>query len=130
MQGTQYLPLGAYPFSCTIHFGMNSTLNVNTGTPLARPTVAVKLTSTKLAKVVAKKKVATKVTLTGGEAATVAVKLGKRTLGTGTTSKSGGLPVKLSAKGVKALEDKRKATLTLAASVDFGSPATSKGKLK
>jgi plastocyanin len=130
VRGTQYLPPNSYPFSCTIHFGMNSTLNVNTGTPLPRPTVAVKLTSTKLAKVVAKKKVATKVTLTGGEAARVAVKLGKRTLGSGTTSESGGLAVKLGGKGVKALEGKKKAKLTLEASVDFGSPAKASGTLK
>ncbi|HEX2360009.1 MAG TPA: hypothetical protein VHH72_09360 [Solirubrobacterales bacterium] len=130
VRGTQYLPLGSYPFSCTIHLGMNSTLDVNSGTPQPRPTVAVKLTSTKLAKVVAKRKVATKVTLTGTEAATVTVRLGKKQLGTATTAKSGGLPVKLSAKNAAALGAKRKAKLKLEASVDFGSPAKASGTLK
>lgn len=130
VQGTQYVPAGVYPFSCTIHAGMTSSLDVNTGTPLARPTVAVKLTSTKLAKVVAKKKIATKVTLTGGQPATVTAKLGKTALGTGTATKSGALTIKLGSKAAAKLAKKAKATLTLAASVDFGSPASSRGKLK
>jgi plastocyanin len=130
VSGTQYLAIGAYPFVCTIHAGMSSSLNVNTGTPLARPTVAVKLASKGLAKVVAKAKASVKVTLTGGQTATVTLKLGKKSLGSKTTAKSGTLAVPLTAKGRKALEGKTKAKLKVEASVDFGSPAKASGTLK
>jgi hypothetical protein len=70
------------------------------------------------------------VTVTGSEPATVAVKLGKRTLGSGTASKSGALSVKLGKKAVTSLEDRNKAKLTLQASVDFGLPAKASGTLK
>lgn len=129
VQGTQYLPVAAYPFTCTIHPGMNAQLNVNAGTPQPRPTIALKLNSKKLAKVASKGKVSVKVTLTGGQEATVSVKLGKKLLGTKTTTKSGTLVVPLSAKGKKALEGKKKASLKVEGTVAFGSPAKATGKL-
>ena len=130
VRGTQYVPAGGYQFTCTIHLGMSSTLDVTSGTPLARPTVTVKLTSTKIAKVVKKRKLATKVTLQGVEPVTVTAKLGKTKLGTGTTSKSGALTLKLANKAVNTLAKKKKATIKLDAAVDFGSPSSTKGKLK
>ena len=128
--GSQYLPIGTYPFVCTIHFGMNSTLNVNVGTPQPRPTVAAKLVSKKLAKVAKKGKAVVKVTLTGTEPATVALKLGKRTLGSNDTTKSGKVAIRISKQGKNVLKKKKKVKLSVAATVAFGSPATSKGKLK
>lgn len=130
VQGTQYVPQGSYAFVCTIHAGMSSTLNVNAGAPLPRPTVSLKAKGAKLAKVAKKGKLIVKVTLSGGQAATVNVKLGKRKIGSADTAKSGKLAVKLSGKGVKALKRKRKAKLKLDASVDFGSPAKTKVVLK
>jgi plastocyanin len=130
IRGTQYVAPGTYPFTCTIHLGMNSTLDVTSGAPLARPTVTVKLTSTKLAKVVKKKKLAIKVTLQGAEPVTVTAKLGKTKLGTGTTSKSGALTLKLANKAVNTLAKKKKATIKLDAAVDFGLPSSTRGKLK
>ncbi len=130
VSGTQYLPVGSYPFVCTIHPGMSSSLNVNAGVPLPRPTVAVRLKSKRLAKVVSKAKALVKVTLTGGQPATVTLKLGKRALGRKTTAKSGKLAVRLTAKGRKVLRKKRKAKLKVTAAVDFGSPAKATGTLK
>jgi plastocyanin len=127
--GSQYVPVGAYAFSCTIHPGMNSSLDVNAGTPLPRPTIAVRLASKNLAKVAAKGKVSVKVTLSGGQPGSVKVRLGKTVLGTKAAAKSGTLPVALSKKGRTALEGRRKAKLKVEGAVDFGSPATASGKL-
>jgi plastocyanin len=130
VRGTQYLPTGSYPFVCTIHLGMTSALDVTTGTPQARPTVAVKLTSTKIAKVAKKKKLAVRVTLTGSEPATVTAKLGKARLGWATTTKSGVVVLKISKPAASKLAKKKKATIKLDATVAFGSPAQASGRLK
>jgi len=129
VRGTQYLPLGTYPFICTIHFGMNSTLNVNAGTPLPRPSVAVKLASKGLDRVVKKGKANVKVTLGGTEPATVTLKLGKLTLGTKNTTQSGTLVIPISKAGKTALSRKSKASLSIEAAVAFGSPTKATGKL-
>jgi len=130
IRGTQYLAAGSYPFVCTVHPGMASTLDVTAGTPQARPTVAVKLTSAKIAKVVKKKKLAAKLTLTGGEPATVTARLGKAKLAAATSARSGALALKLSKSAVSKLAKRKKATIKLDAAVDFGSPATASGQLK
>ncbi|MDP9188391.1 MAG: hypothetical protein M3O25_03995 [Actinomycetota bacterium] len=130
VQGTQYVAQASYPFSCTIHPGMNSSLAVNAGTPLPRPTIALKLASTKLAKVASKGKVSVKVTLAGGQPGSVRIKLGKRVLGSKNIVRSGTVAVALSAKGKASLEAKKKVTLKLEGSVDFGSPAKASGKLR
>jgi len=129
VRGSQYLPLGTYPFICTIHFGMNSSLNVNAGAPLPRPTVAVKLASKGLDKVVKKGKANVQVTLTGSEPAAITLKLGKKVLGSKTAARGGTLVVPINAAGKKALGKKSKASLTIEATVDFGSPAKATGKL-
>jgi len=51
--GTQYLTTGSYPFTCTIHpTEMHGTLQVTgNGTPQARPSLRLAVTSKKLAKV-------------------------------------------------------------------------------
>lgn len=130
IRGTQYLTAGSYPFVCTVHTGMTSTLDVTAGTPQPRPTVAVKLTSAKIAKVVKKKRLAAKVTLTGAEPATVTAKLGKSQLAAATASRSGALALKLSRSALSRLAKRKKATIKLDAAVDFGSPATASGRLK
>ena len=130
VKGSQYLPIGSYPFICTIHFGMNGTLNVNAGTPLPRPAIAVKLASKGIDKVAKKGKVNVKVTLTGAEPATVTLKLGKLPLGTRDTNKSGTLAIPISNAGKTAIGRKSKATITIDATVPFGSPVKATGKLK
>ncbi len=129
VRGTQYLPLGSYPFICTIHFGMNSTLKVNAGTPLPRPTITSKLASKGIAKVAKKGKVNVKVTLAGTETGTVTVKLGKLTLGTKDINASGTLVIPVSQAGKTALSKKSKASLTIESVVAFGSPSKATGKL-
>ena len=109
---------------------MNSTLNVNAGAPLPRPTIAVKLASKGLDKVAKKGKINVKVTLTGTEVATVTLKLGKLTLGTKDTSNSGTLAIPVSKAGKTALGRKSKANVAIDAAVAFGSPVRATGKLK
>jgi plastocyanin len=135
VNGTKYLQLGTYPFTCTIHPGMNSSLNVNAGTPLARPTIAVKLLSRSLSGIRNKGQVGVKVTLTGNEPATITLKLGKKKLSfPKTTTASGKITVSLTTKGkaalVKAVEDKRKATVKVEGVVDFGKPAKASGTVR
>ncbi len=130
VKGSQYLPIGSYPFVCTVHLGMNGTLVVNAGTPLPRPAIAVKLASKSVEKVAKKGKVNVAVTLTGTEAATVTLMLGKTPLGTRDTNTSGTLAIPISDAGKTAIGRKSKATITIEAKVPFGSPATATGKLK
>jgi hypothetical protein len=80
--------------------------------------------------VVKKKKMATKVTLTGSEPATVTAKLGKARLGSATATKTGGLVLKISKAAASKLAKKKKATIKLDATVAFGSPARASGRLK
>jgi plastocyanin len=134
VNGTQYVAQGVYPFVCTIHIGMNSSLNVNAGTPLPRPAVTAKaVKGTKLAAVVKKGKLPVKLTVSNGGAATVTVLLGKKQVGASKqpVTKSGTTSIPLSAKGKAALaKKKKKVTLTLNASIDFGSPVSAKATLK
>jgi plastocyanin len=134
VKGTQYLAQGTYAFYCTTHpLTMSGNLNVNTGSPLARPSVVLAgVKGTKLAKVVKKGKVPVKVTVANGAQATVAVLLGKKKVGsvTAPVAKSGTVQVPLTSKGKAALAKKTKATLKVTAAVDFGSPATFKLSLK
>jgi plastocyanin len=131
--GTQYLAIGSYAFFCSVHIGMNGTLNVNTGVPQPRPTALAKGgKGAKLAAVAKKGKLPVKFTVFNGGQATVAVLLGKKQIGAtkNPVTKSGTVQVPLTAKGKAALAKKKKATLKLNTSLDFGSPSTAKVTLK
>src|SRR5206468_1331032 len=73
VEGSQYLTTGNYEFFCTLHPNMTGTLHVTSaGTPVPRPgsagdhtpaDVTVAIVKAKLSKVVKKKKLAVKITL-------------------------------------------------------------------
>ena len=132
VNGTQYLPLGTYAFSCTVHPGMNSSLNVNAGIPKQLPTVALKVKTKSLDQAL-KKGVKVEVTITGGsgEQAEVTLKLGNKVIGgPATTTATGTVKMKLNKKGKSAFAKKDKAKVTAAAAIDFGAPASAKSTLK
>lgn len=128
--GSQYLPVGTYAFACTVHPVMTSRLEVNTGTPLPRPTVKVKIVSKSLEKVVAQGSVSVKVRLTGGEEASVDLKLGKRVIGSKETSKNVTLVLPLTGRGRNALEAKNRVKLSVEARIRFAAPAKATGTLR
>lgn len=90
VEGTQFLTTGAYPFECTLHPGMEATLNVSSaGTPVPRPgsagdktpaEVEVSIYKRKLSTIVSKKKLLVKVTLNEAAEVDLVAKLGKRTV--------------------------------------------------
>jgi hypothetical protein len=134
VNGTQYLTLGSYAFICTIHPStMQAGLNVNAGTPLPRPEVALKVKTTKLDQAVRRSEVKVKATITGGtgEEATVNLKLGKKTIGVAeSTTITRVLKIELTRKGERRLEDRNRAKVKAEATIDFGSPVRAKGTLR
>ena len=134
VNGTQYLAPGSYPFICTIHpTTMTGDLIVGTGTPLARPAVAVKILDKKLQTVLKNKKLKVKLTATGSGNVPVDAFLGKKTITSRTQVDAPGstvLKLPLTTKGRKALAKKAKAKVTVKSSIDFGSPVQASAKLK
>ena len=134
VNGTQYLAPGSYPFICTIHpTTMTGNLIVGAGTPLARPSVAVKILDKKLQTVLKNKKLKVKLTTTGSGNVPVDAFLGKKTITSRTQVDAPGstvLKLPLTTKGRKALAKKAKAKVTVKSSIDFGSPVQVSGKLK
>jgi len=133
VNGTQYLDRGVYPFFCSIHDGMTSTLNVNSGTPLPRPELRLKLKTKDLDRVVRKGALRVKAAITGGsgEEAEVEVRLGKKRLAkTGSTRRSKVLKLRLTKKGRAALAKRAKAKLKLLGTIEFGEPERAKAKLR
>jgi plastocyanin len=90
VEGTQFLTTGAYPFECTLHPGMEATLNVSTaGTPVPRPgsagdktpaDVEVKIVKRTLDRIVDTKKLPVKVTLSEAAEVELVAKLGRKTI--------------------------------------------------
>ena len=135
VQGTQYLSAGDYTFFCTIHpTTMQATLHVTSnGTLQARPSATVSVRSKKLAKV-SKKGVLVALTTTAKvDGASLVVKLGKTTIGKldGLSLSAGQqvATVKLTKAGKNKLKNKSKASITVTATIPFGSPASGKSKL-
>jgi plastocyanin len=135
VNGTQYLSAGDYTFYCTIHpTTMQATLHVTSnGTPQARPTAQVSVKSRKLAKVT-KKGVQVAVTTSAKvDGASLVAKLGKATIGkVDNLSLAAGqqfATIKLSKSGKNKLKNKSKASVSVVASIPFGSPASGKAKL-
>jgi plastocyanin len=134
VNGTQFLSAGSYAFFCSVHgSSMSGTLNV-TGTPLAKPAVALKVRSKSLDQALRKDEVKVKATITGGsgqEAAAVDLRLGKKKIGvTQTTTTTRVLKIPLTSKGQNLLEDRSSAKLKAGATIEFGDPASAKGTLK
>jgi plastocyanin len=135
VQGTQYLSAGDYTFFCTVHpTTMQATLHVTSaGAPQARPTATVSVRSRKISKVTKK---GLQVAITTGakvDGASLVAKLGKTTIGKldGLSLASGQqfATVKLTKAGKSQLGRKSKASVTVTATIPFGSPATGKAKL-
>ena len=127
--GTEYLVTGTYPFFCSIHPGMEATLEVTSaGTPVARPQpgVSVQVVSKDLQRVVKKGKLklsvrSAKATLTLGARA----KAGKSSIALGSKKLKwdggkGRVALRLSDAARKALRKRKKATLIATATADHG----------
>jgi plastocyanin len=135
VQGTQYLSAGDYTFYCTVHpTTMQATLHVTSnGTPQARPSAQLSVRSKKLAKV-SKKGILVAITTTAKvDGASLVAKLGKATIGKidGLSLSAGQqfATVKLSKAGKSKLSKKSKASVSVTATIPFGSPATARSKL-
>jgi hypothetical protein len=113
---------------------MVGTLNV-TGTPKPRPSVVIKVLSTKIDKA-AKGKLRLRLTGAGSPSTVdLVASLGKKTLADAenvptTVGRPTTTTLKLTKAGRAALEDRDKANVKVAGSVDFGTPATARRKLK
>jgi plastocyanin len=135
VQGTQYLSAGDYTFFCTVHpTTMQATLHVTSiGTPQPRPAATLKVQSRKLAKA-SKKGIQVAITTTAKlDGASMVAKLGKATIGKvdGLSLAAGQsfTTIKLSKSGRSKLKNKSQATVSVVATIPFGSPATGKSKL-
>jgi plastocyanin len=135
VQGTQYLSAGDYTFFCTIHpTTMQATLHVTgAGAPQARPSAQLSVRSKKLAKVSKKGVLVALTTSAKVDGASLVAKLGKATIGKidGLSLAAGQqfATVKLTKAGKNKLKGKKKASITVTATIPFGSPATAKSKL-
>ena len=134
--GTQYLPSGDYPFFCTVHpTTMNGTLHVSTnGTPQPRPSVTLSIRGKKIAKALKKGITVALNTSAKIDDVSLVAKLGKATLGRASDlSLAQGQvfeTIKLNKAGKSKLRKKSSAKVTVTAEIPFGSPATTKAKLK
>ncbi len=128
VNGTEFLPAGSYPFTCTLHAGMNSTLVVSGGAPLVKPTATITILSKGLDKVASSGKLKVGVEST---AATVELtaKLGAKTLATATGA-PGTTNLKLTRGGRKSLAKKNQARISVTGTPAFGDPVTVARKLK
>jgi plastocyanin len=138
LSGTEFLTTGAYTFFCTIHPStMTATLLVSAnGTPTRRPTIALKVVSTRLDTVARKGGLQVQVRApTVASGIELTAKLGKKTLGkapapalsAGTKRR---VTIDLSRAARAALEKKSKATIKVQGTLRFGAPVTTKRKLK
>lgn len=129
--GTEYLTTGTYPFVCSVHPGMEATLEVTSaGQPAARPEIKVQITSSDLQKVVKQRKLMVRVRVSEPSVVKVTAALGKTRLGAGeeTIEKAGSktVAVKLSKKGRKALAGRKKAKVSVTATGSGRSASTSR----
>jgi plastocyanin len=135
---TEYLVTGSYPFVCTVHPGMEATLDVTAaGTPVPRPdppNVEVKVASKDLQRVVRKRKLKLRVSSSKASVkVTARAKAGKSSIALGSKTvrfKSAGdraVVLKLSKSAQEALAGRRRAkvTATATASDDAGQTAQS-----
>jgi plastocyanin len=135
VQGTQFLSAGDYTFFCSVHPStMQATLHVTgNGTPQPRPSAALIVKSKKLSKA-SKKGILVAITTTAKvDGVSLVAKLGKTTVGSsdGLSLNAGQSfnTIKLSKAGKSKLSKKKKASVTVTATIPFGSPASAKSKL-
>jgi plastocyanin len=136
VSGTQFLAAGSYPFVCTIHpTTMSGTLQVSgNGAPQPRPSATLQLNTRKLSKVLKRGRLSVGVNSTAKVDDVVMV------------AKLGNTPIasrdnlawfvgqqfdtlQLTKAAQNKLKRKKKATITVTATVPFGSPVSTQGKL-
>jgi plastocyanin len=138
VNGTQFLGAGTYHFVCTIHPGMDSDLVVaGNGAPVARPQIALKITSSKIAKVRSSGTLKVKVSAqTDSTNIDLSAKKGAKALTKHTVvaslaaGASQTVGLRLTKAGKKALKGLKRATVTATGTVAFGATATAKRTLK
>jgi plastocyanin len=138
VNGTQYLAPGTYRFFCTVHgSSMSANLEVGPGDPQPRPRLAVTLLSRDIAAVRRTGKLVVRVADAGSDASGVALvaKLGRRTIATkrGVAVAAGArrtLRMALNRRGREALEGRRRAVVTVRATVPFAAPDTARRVLR
>ncbi|MGK2956367.1 MAG: cupredoxin domain-containing protein [Solirubrobacterales bacterium] len=135
--GAQYLGVGTYHFTCTLHgSGMSGDLVVTGGTPVARPKISVAIPSQKLKTVRKTGKIKVKVKgLSKASGVRLAVNKGKQVLGAASkisvsTGATRTVSVKLTRSGKKAIRDGKKVALVARGSVAFGKSTTAKRTLR
>lgn len=124
--GTEYLVTGSYPFFCSLHPGMEATLEVTSaGTPVARPAapeVEVKIRSSDLQRVVADRRLKLRVSSSKASVKVGArARVGKKSIALGSKTvrfTRGGdrsVALKLSDSARKALRGRERAKVTVTA---------------
>ncbi len=127
--GTQYLSTGSYPFVCTLHPGMNGSLEVTSaGTPVARPGVKLAVLKQKLKQVRKTGKLKIKVTpVAPSTGVSLEVAKGSKAIGSATglnlTGSARTVAVKLTKSGRKAIKKGKKVKFSVSAKVPSGKPA-------
>ena len=137
VEGTEFLTTGTYPFVCTVHPGMDATLEVTSaGTPKPRPDppkLTVKIASGDLQRVVDKGKLKLRVTSTKAEVKLVAKlkakKLGSKTVDFDKAGKKT-VTVTLTKSGRNALEDKKSAKVSATGTATDAAGQTTKSNAK
>lgn len=112
---------------------MSGDLVVGAGTPLARPTVAVKVLDRKLAKVVESGRLRIRATTTGSGESSFGAFIGKKRIVAGSSATGAiarTIKLRVTAKGQAKLEQLGRAKVRVTGAVDFGSPVSVVVKLK
>ena len=136
VRGTEYLSAGSYDFVCTLHNGMNGTLEVSGGQPTARPRALPTVPAQSLATVRKKGKVAVTVRSPGGSGPiSLSVRTAGRAIGSLRTGplpagKSRKVSVTLSRQGKRLIAKGRSVKIEVRAVAEFGLPATAKRVLR
>jgi plastocyanin len=135
LEGTQYLTAGGYTFICTIHPQMVATLSVSgNGAPVPRPTLGLRVIGKSIGTAI-KRGLRVRMDL-GSKADNLELeaKLGKTTIAEqGGISQAQGTSfqqLKINKAGKSKLRKREKATITVTGTVPFGSPASTRARLK
>ena len=139
VQGTEYLTTGTYPFVCSVHPGMEATLEVTSqGTPVPRPrpSVTLKVASRDLQRVVETGKLKLKVRSSKASLVVGArAKTGKKSIALGSKKVKwdggrGRVRLKLSDSARKALGKKESAKIIATVTADHGGGHTERTTAK
>jgi hypothetical protein len=139
VNGTQYLQPGDYQFSCTIHYDMHGTLQVEGSGAVARPHIAVAVASPKLKKLKGGELKVSVTATTLSDDVSVSARVGGKPAGSASdvdliAGQKQTLTLKLSKDAKKAvktgLKKGKKVAVSVSASVPWGAPASAKKNLK